>query len=65
MKSELIQFRAEGSLKRFLEGAATFDHKSLSDFIRHASILYAEQMRARGWNAKPAPQSRDGRRKVA
>ncbi len=65
MKSELIQLRAEASLKRFLEQAADLDHKSLSAFMLHAAIQYAEQRRSRGWNAKQAPQPRDARRKAA
>lgn len=65
MKQGQMHFRVEPSLHRFLKSAAEFDHKSLSAFMVHAAIQYAETLKARGWKAKDAPQVRDGRRRAA
>ena len=66
MKTAVISpIRVEPELRRYLEQAAAFENRSLCNFLMTAALERAEQLRAKGWNAKPAPQSRDGRRKAA
>jgi hypothetical protein len=63
-KESRVEIRLERYVKKYLTHAADFDHKTLSGLLVHAAMVYADQLRARGWTAKPAPTPRDARRKA-
>lgn len=63
MKSDWVQFRTEKAVKKYISQAAAFDRKSLSGFMLHAALAYANELRSKGWEAKPPPVPKDGRRK--
>jgi hypothetical protein len=65
MKSALVQIRVEPQLKRYLEHAAAFDHKTLSALFVHGVLAYVDEIRGRGWKAKTPPVPVDGRRRAA
>jgi hypothetical protein len=64
-KRRLMTVRVEPSAYRYLQQAARFDRRTLSSLVMHASLTYADGLRARGWGAKAAPAPRDGRRTEA
>jgi len=62
-KGERFEMRLEPSVKMYLSHAAAFDRKTLSGFLMHAALAYANDLRSKGWEAKPPPVPKDGRRK--
>lgn len=62
MKAERVHFRIESNLKRYFEQAAAHENKTLCAFLIEAGRERTEALRAKGWTAKSAPESRDGRR---
>lgn len=65
MKKERANLRLEASVKRYLEAAASFDRRSLSELLIFGALKYAEELRSRGWAAKNPPLPRDERRRPA
>jgi hypothetical protein len=63
MKAERANLRMEPAVKRYLQAAADFDRRSLSEMLIHGALRYAEQLKARGWRAKNPPRPRDERRR--
>ena len=62
--AQLSPIRIEPHIKQYIERAAAADRRSVSSFMVHAALLYADGLCSKGWSAKAPPVPRDGRRKA-
>ena len=63
MKEDRVQLRIEPELKSAFMKAAAFNHQSLSQFLIQSARLGVEDVRRQGSKMKPAPVSRDARKR--